>query len=55
VDLLSFADEKAYARYSTFSVGDENSNYPLTVSGHSGTAGICALYIVSLIKYTKLI
>ncbi|XP_056000898.1 ficolin-1-like [Ostrea edulis] len=39
VELLSFADEKAYARYSTFKVGDESSKYRLTVSDYSGTAG----------------
>ncbi|XP_056001771.1 ryncolin-1-like [Ostrea edulis] len=39
VELLSFDDEKAYALYSTFKVGDESSKYRLTVSGYSGTAG----------------
>ncbi|XP_056001220.1 ficolin-1-like [Ostrea edulis] len=39
VELLSFADEKAYALYSTFQVGNESSKYQLTVSGYSGTAG----------------
>ncbi|XP_056001853.1 ficolin-2-like [Ostrea edulis] len=38
VELLSFADEKAYALYSTFQVGDESSKYLLTVSGYNGTA-----------------
>ncbi|XP_048739264.2 fibrinogen-like protein A [Ostrea edulis] len=39
VELLSFADEKAYALYSTFQIGSESSKYQLTVSGYSGTAG----------------
>ncbi|XP_048738822.2 fibrinogen-like protein A [Ostrea edulis] len=39
VELLSFDDEKAYALYSTFQVGDESSKYLLTVSGYNGTAG----------------
>ncbi|XP_056001158.1 angiopoietin-related protein 7-like [Ostrea edulis] len=39
VELLSFSGEKAYALYSTFQVGNENSKYRLTVSGYSGTAG----------------
>ncbi|XP_048768000.2 fibrinogen-like protein A [Ostrea edulis] len=39
VDLQKFSGQKAYAKYSTFSVGDESSKYRLTVSGYSGTAG----------------
>ncbi|XP_056001829.1 fibrinogen-like protein A [Ostrea edulis] len=39
VELLSFDDEKAYALYSTFQVGNESSKYRLTVTGYSGTAG----------------
>ncbi|XP_056001391.1 fibrinogen C domain-containing protein 1-A-like [Ostrea edulis] len=39
VELLSFDDEKAYALYSTFQVGNESSKYRLTVSGYNGTAG----------------
>ncbi|XP_056014825.1 fibrinogen C domain-containing protein 1-A-like [Ostrea edulis] len=39
VELLSFADEKAYALYSAFQVGNESSKYLLTVSGYNGTAG----------------
>ncbi|XP_048742852.2 angiopoietin-4-like [Ostrea edulis] len=38
VEMLSFDDEKAYALYSTFQVGNESSKYQLTVSGYSGTA-----------------
>ncbi|XP_056016787.1 ficolin-1-like [Ostrea edulis] len=39
VELLSFDGEKAYATYSTFDVGDEDSNYKLTIFGYAGTAG----------------
>ena len=35
-DVLGFT---AWARYSTFSIGDENSKYLLTVGGYEGTAG----------------
>lgn len=31
--------EKAYAKYSIFSVGNEYQKYKLTVGGYSGTAG----------------
>ena len=31
--------ERAWARYNTFSVGDEKSKYTLTVAGYTGTAG----------------
>ncbi|XP_056001218.1 ficolin-1-like [Ostrea edulis] len=39
LELLSFDDEKVYALYSTFQVGNESSKYQLTVSGYNGTAG----------------
>ncbi|XP_056016416.1 ryncolin-1-like [Ostrea edulis] len=39
VDLQRFNGQKAYAKYSKFSVGDESSKYRLTVSGYRGTAG----------------
>ncbi|XP_061176990.1 ficolin-2-like [Saccostrea echinata] len=39
VELQRFNGDKAYAKYSTFYVGDEGSKYILTVSGYSGTAG----------------
>ncbi|XP_062604736.1 ficolin-1-like [Saccostrea cucullata] len=39
VELKSFDGAEAYAQYSTFYVGNEDSKYKLTVSGFSGTAG----------------
>ena len=38
VDLESFKGEKAFAKYSSFSVGSSVMNYTLTVSGYSGNA-----------------
>lgn len=39
VDLQKFSGEKAYAKYSLFSVASEADKYKLTVGGYSGTAG----------------
>uniref|UniRef100_K1PSD4 Tenascin n=1 Tax=Magallana gigas TaxID=29159 RepID=K1PSD4_MAGGI len=39
VDIERFNGEKAYAVYSSFSVGDEANNYILSVQGYSGNAG----------------
>ena len=39
VDLGDFSNNKAYAQYTTFSVGDSTTEYTLTVGGYSGTAG----------------
>ncbi|XP_052106204.1 ficolin-2-like isoform X1 [Mytilus californianus] len=39
VDLGDFNGDKAYAKYSTFNIGDQSTNYTLTVNGYSGTAG----------------
>lgn len=39
VDISDFNGNKAYARYSTFAVGDASTNYKLTVGGYSGHAG----------------
>jgi len=38
-DLESTTNEQAYAKYSSFNVGDESSKYTLSVSGYTGTAG----------------
>ncbi|XP_048747076.2 ryncolin-4-like [Ostrea edulis] len=39
VDLQNFSGQKAYAKYSTFSLGSESYKYRLTANGYSGTAG----------------
>ncbi|CAC5389865.1 Fibrinogen-like protein A,Ryncolin-4,Angiopoietin-related protein 7,Angiopoietin-related protein 1,Ficolin-3,Ficolin-1-B,Techylectin-5A,Ficolin-2,Ryncolin-1,Tenascin-R,Fibrinogen-like protein 1,Angiopoietin-1,Tenascin-X,Fibrinogen C domain-containing protein 1-A,Tenascin-N,Veficolin-1,Ryncolin-3,Tenascin,Fibroleukin, Fibrinogen C domain-containing protein 1,Techylectin-like protein,Ryncolin-2,Angiopoietin-related protein 6,Techylectin-5B,Angiopoietin-related protein 2,Angiopoietin-2,Microfibril-associated len=44
VDLMDFNGDKAYAKYSTFYIGDQSTNYLLTVNGYSGTAGDALAY-----------
>ena len=44
VDLGDFDGNTAYAKYSTFRVGDSGSKYTLTVSGYTGTAGDSLAY-----------
>lgn len=39
VDLQKFSGEKAYAKYSTFSVGSGSGKYKLKIGGYRGTAG----------------
>ena len=39
VDLLDFSGNKAYAKYSSFSVGSLSESFALSISGYSGTAG----------------
>ena len=39
VDLQKFSGKKAYAKYSTFSVGSGSHKYKLTIGGYRGTAG----------------
>ena len=39
VDLADFDYNIRFAKYNTFSVGDSDSKFTLTVSGYSGTAG----------------
>jgi hypothetical protein len=46
VDLTDFAGDKAYALYSTFTVGNEYTKYQLTVSGFNGTAGMFASHLI---------
>lgn len=48
VQLLSFDGEEAHAVYSNFHVGDEDSEYKLTVSGYNGTAGRHISYMHSV-------
>ena len=44
VDLADFNRNEKYAEYRTFSVGDDDDKYRLTVSGYSGTAGNSLTY-----------
>ncbi|VDI51584.1 Hypothetical predicted protein [Mytilus galloprovincialis] len=39
VDMSDFDGNRAYAKYSTFAVGDAVTNYNITVAGYSGNAG----------------
>ena len=44
VDLRDFDGNSAYAKYTSFSIGDSASKYTLSVSGYSGTAGDSLAY-----------
>ena len=39
IDMGNAQGNRAYAKYSTFSIGDSSTDYTLTIAGHSGTAG----------------
>ena len=39
IDMKDYSGNSAYAKYSSFNVGDSSSKYTLSVSGYSGTAG----------------
>ena len=39
IDMTEWSNATAYAKYSSFAVGDTQSLYTLTVSGYSGNAG----------------
>ena len=39
IDLEDYSGSTAYAKYSSFNVGNSSSKYRLSVSGYSGTAG----------------
>ena len=45
VQLEDFDGNKAYAKYSTFSIEDEHNNYRLHVSGYTGTAGEYIIHV----------
>ena len=51
VDLRDSSGLTAYAKYSTFTVGNETSKYTLTVGEYSGTAGDSLAYHDSM-KFT---
>ncbi|CAC5394954.1 Fibrinogen-like protein A,Ryncolin-4,Angiopoietin-related protein 7,Angiopoietin-related protein 1,Ficolin-3,Ficolin-1-B,Techylectin-5A,Ficolin-2,Ryncolin-1,Tenascin-R,Fibrinogen-like protein 1,Angiopoietin-1,Tenascin-X,Fibrinogen C domain-containing protein 1-A,Tenascin-N,Ryncolin-3,Tenascin,Fibroleukin,Fibrinogen C domain-containing protein 1,Fibrinogen gamma chain,Ryncolin-2,Fibrinogen beta chain,Angiopoietin-related protein 6,Techylectin-5B,Angiopoietin-related protein 2,Angiopoietin-2,Microfibril-asso len=44
IDMEDFEGHTKYAKYSLFSVGDETSEYELTVLGYSGNAGDSMAY-----------
>ncbi|XP_063418639.1 angiopoietin-related protein 7-like isoform X2 [Mytilus trossulus] len=44
IDLEDWNGEKAYALFISFKVGDQSTNYKLTVSGYSGNAGDSLTY-----------
>ncbi|XP_063430101.1 ficolin-1-like [Mytilus trossulus] len=48
IDLKDFDGNTRYAVYSTFSIGDADSKYKLTIGGYTGTAG----YIGVLQQYS---
>ena len=39
MDMEKFTGEKAYSKYSTFSVGTKSQKYKLTIGGYNGNAG----------------
>ena len=39
IDLKDYSGNSAYAKYSSFNLGNSSSKYTLSVSGYSGTAG----------------
>jgi len=51
VDLENFSGETAYAKFSSFNVGDESTGYKLAVSGYTGTAGKSLLKVKTANKY----
>ena len=44
VDLEDFDNETRYAKYSTFNIGDNTTDYTITVGGYSGDAGDSLAY-----------
>ncbi|CAC5368072.1 Fibrinogen-like protein 1,Ryncolin-2,Fibrinogen C domain-containing protein 1-A,Fibroleukin,Angiopoietin-related protein 1,Ryncolin-1,Ryncolin-3,Ficolin-1,Fibrinogen C domain-containing protein 1-B,Fibrinogen C domain-containing protein 1 [Mytilus coruscus] len=53
IDMSDKRGNSAYAQYSTFRVDDENSQYNVTVSGYSGTAGDSLLIECSVCHSTS--
>ena len=44
IDMEDFDGHSKYAKYSVFSVGDEGSEFELTVKSYSGDAGMIFYY-----------
>ena len=44
LDLENFSNDARYAQYTDFGIGDASTNYVLTVTGYSGTAGDALRY-----------
>ena len=44
VDPEDWSENRAYARYGTYGVGDDNSKYRMNVGSYSGTAGDSLAY-----------
>ena len=53
VDLETFEDEKAYAIYESFSVGNESEVYILNVGNYSGTNKYNCLFVACACVYTQ--
>lgn len=45
IDLQKFSGEKAYAKYSNFSIGSESEKYKIAIGGYSGNAGEITNYL----------
>jgi ficolin len=55
VDLQRFNGDRAYAKYSTFSVAGEAAKYELNVKGYMGNAGTHVTYLVFKMSISFLI
>jgi hypothetical protein len=53
VDLETFEDEKAYAIYESFSVGNESEVYILNVGNYSGTNKYNCLFVACACVHTE--
>ncbi|XP_052086456.1 fibrinogen-like protein A isoform X2 [Mytilus californianus] len=53
IDLTGKSNNKKYAKYKTFVVGDPASQYKLTIGGYSGDAGIMIYKAVSTVPINK--
>ena len=53
VDLYDFDDTYRYAKYTTFYIGNNSTQYTLHIGGHSGTANDALAYHNRQKFYTK--